>query len=141
VIFLARKARGHVNRRLALLPERGHGLLGKARQVDAVADGNAFLGRETPLDQAGPDAFGDADMGLGERLQRQGLAQTTRRVALARVVFHMKDMRHAFAAAARRPQIWSLKPWANIASGLNPRMILRSSQTVSACSQLDTTMT
>ena len=37
---------------------------------------------------------------LGEGLQRQGLAQTTRRVALARVVLHMKDMRHTLGCSS-----------------------------------------
>jgi hypothetical protein len=56
-------------------------------------------------------------------------------------VLHMKDMRHAFGRRSAPAPDMVAETMGEQRIGPEPRMILRSSQTVSACSQLDTTMT
>ena len=96
VVFLPSKPRGHEDGRFALLPVGGQQAVGEFLQGNAVQDGDAALGRKTALYQRLAHAFGDADAGLGERGQCQRLAQALGGVALAAVVFDVKDARHAF---------------------------------------------
>ena len=94
MVFLPGKARCHEDGGLALIPALWQQAGREALKRNAIGNGQAFVWRKAALDEGRAHPFGHADAGLGMGLERQRLAQPRGRVALARVVLHVKDARH-----------------------------------------------